>query len=109
MDQYKAKILDAGGKVEDYNTETPYAGERQNGLKELIRESRFPVYDYVKLKDLSDKIVEDLKNAIRKSIEDLSSLSYWEKMANQHKAFGQTRIPGYVKPEKLYERLSLLR
>ena len=40
------------------------------------------MYDYVKLKDLSDKIVEDLKTAIRKEHpEDLSSLSYWEKMA----------------------------
>ena len=107
VNQYKDKILDSGAKVEDFDTESPYADEKQTGLKELIRETRFPVHDYVRLKDLSDRMVEDLKNAIRKEHpEDLASLSHWERVANQHKAFGQTRIPGYVKPEKLYERLN---
>lgn len=98
-------------KAEDlpaFEAENDHAKQAQTKLKEEIKRL-FPnnTSEYSNVKELSDRIVQDLTKAIDAEfgIEDDKELSLWDKFELQHRAYSASRRMGYVRPANMYEWL----
>ena len=91
-----------------FEAENEHAKKAQSKLKNEIRRL-FPnnTSDYSNVKQLSDRVVQDLTKAIDAEfgIDEDKELSVWDKFELQHKAYSASRRMGYVRPKGMYEWL----